>query len=346
MESFPAVKICIPTHNSSKTLRETMKSVLDQNYPNIKVIVTDNASADDTKEIVKSFNNKRLFFRDNILSQDFGRDTVGALESCNNCFLSDLADGQFVAFYHSDDIYEKDMVRKEVEFLQKNPEAGAVFVLGKRIDKNGRVISKIKLPKELKDKHIYNFMDILNAILNNGNIFLQTPTFMTRKETFAKIGMFSEEFGTSADLEMWLRISEKYPIGILNENLYRCRVGGALSRYHHLRTEKAEFLKIMDYYLYDKSYISKADKNCLKQYERQKDFDDTFRAMNFLMRGNANEAKKIINRPGSWNTSAAYFENVNILKIKGLFLKIVLFLGINSGLGVPLGKLLKLYLLR
>jgi hypothetical protein len=280
------------------------------------------------------------------LSQEYGRDTVGALESCNNCFLSNLADGEFVAFYHSDDIYEKDMVKKEVDFLVNNPEAGAVFVLGRRIDKNGKIVSKIKMPKELIGKNIYSFMEVFNAILNNGNIFLITPTFMTRKEAFINVGMFSEEFGTSADLEMWLRVAEKYPIGILNHNLFRCRVGigGALSRYHRLRTEKAEFFKIMDHYLYNKSYISKADKNCLKQYRRQEDFDYTFRAMNFLIQGNIGEAKKIINRPNSWETTASYFENSNVLKIKGLVLKIVLFLGTNSGLGGPLGKLLKIYL--
>src|SRR3989339_1986561 len=156
MKQFPPVKICMPTHNSSKTLRETMESVLGQSYPDFKVIVTDNASSDNTEKIIKSFGDKRLFFRNNILSQDYGRDTVGALESCNNCFLSDLADGEFVAFYHSDDIYEKDIIKREAEFLIKNPEAGAVFTLGIRIDKNGKIINKIKLPRELRGKNIYN----------------------------------------------------------------------------------------------------------------------------------------------------------------------------------------------
>jgi len=336
----------MPTHNSSKTLRETMESVLGQSYPDFKVIVTDNASSDNTEKIIKSFGDKRLFFRNNILSQDYGRDTVGALESCNNCFLSDLADGEFVAFYHSDDIYEKDIIKREAEFLIKNPEAGAVFTLGIRIDKNGKIINKIKLPRELRGKNIYNFMEVFSAILKNGNIFLQTPTFMTRKEVFSKIGMFSEEFGTSADLEMWLRIAEKYPVGILNESLYRCRVGGALSRYHNLRTEKAEFLKIMDYYLEDKQYADKMDKKSLKQYARQKDFDDTFRAMNFLIKGETGEAKKLINGPFPLTIVATYLENISVIKIRGLILKIVLFLGINLGLAIPLRKILKFYLLR
>jgi glycosyltransferase involved in cell wall biosynthesis len=333
--------IFVPTHNSERFLKKTLESILNQNYPNFKVVVSDNASTDRTVEIVKSFQDPKLFFRENILSIKSDKDYIGCYDNYNGCLRSGLAEGEFVAFYHSDDIYEKDMVRKEVEFLMANPEAGAVFTLGTLIDENDKMIGKFKLPNELKRKNIYNFMEIFKALLKNGNIFLQTPTFMARKNIFEKIGLFNEEdFGTSADLEMWLRILEKHPIGILNEKLIRWRVRWGGKRYQYLCTERADFFKVMDYFLESKSFAPRLEKKFLRQYEYQKSFNDTLRAMNFLIKNEVGKAKALINKKPSFDLLRAFFEGLNIRKIKGAILRIVLIIGINLKLGKYLSKIL------
>lgn len=341
MNKNPLATICVTTYNSEKTIKKTLKSILDQDYPNFKIIVSDNNSTDQTEQIVKSFQSSKVFFRKNILKKSFGRDCVGGYESCNNCLRANLVKGEFAGFYHADDIYKKDIVKKEVEFLIKNPGVGAVFTLGNKINQNDEIIGEFKLPKELRGKNIYNFRQMSNAILNNGNTFLITPTFMARKNIFKKIGLFKEyEFGTSADLEMWLRILEKYPIGILNENLINYRTGGAGKRYQHLCTEKAEFFKVMDYYLESKSLASKVDKKSLRQYEYQKRFNDTLRAMNLLIKGEEKKAKALISKKPSFDIFRAFFENLNIIKIKEAILRLVLVIGINLKLDKYLGKIL------
>ena len=165
---------------------------------------------------------------------------------------------------------------------------------------------------------------------------------MARNKIFNDVGLFNAHgpFGGSDDLEMWLRISEKFPIGIINENLINWRKGGRGAKYNQLRTDKADFFKVMDYYLEDKNYIATIDQKHLMQYEYQKNFDNTLRAMNFLIKGEIGEAKNIINASFSFGFFKAFFENMNMLRVKVLALKIILFIGINLGLGKYLGKIL------
>ena len=62
-----------------------------------------------------------------------------------------IAKGEFVAFYHSDDMYESDIVEKEVEFLQNHADVAAVFTLDRLINENDKVIAKTNILKELRE---------------------------------------------------------------------------------------------------------------------------------------------------------------------------------------------------
>jgi len=360
MENNPLVTIFFLAYNCEKYLEKSIKPIIDQTYPNIQIIISNNQSTDNTEAVIKKIQseNPKIIYRKNVLdikadnlydacdnnvsgSKNIKRYDV-CFNHCNGCLKSGLAKGEFIIFCHQDDIYHRDIVEKEVEFFKKNPNAMGVFSLGKIIDKNDRIIGEHKLPKELQGKNIYNFSEVFKSILNNGNLFLITPTFMARKEVFEKVGLFDDQgpFGGSDDLEMWLKILEKYPMGILQENLIDWRTDGRAKKYNQLRTEKADFFKVMDYYLIDKGFIKLADKKNLRQYAYQKNFDDTLRAMNFLIKGNVKEAKKIINSSFSWSFFRALLENITLLRTKLLILKIILFVGINLGFGKYLGRML------
>ena len=342
MSKSPLLTICVLTHNSEKFLRKTLQSILDQTYQNFEIIVSDNYSSDNTEKIVKSFQSPKIFFRKNILTIESDQDYIGGYDNYNGCIKSGLIKGEFVAFCHSDDIYEKNIAEEEIKFLRTNPEAGAVFTSGKMIDIQDKIIGEFNLPRELRAKNIYNFMEIFNAILNNGNIFLWTPTFMVKREVFEKIRLFDEKkFRTSADLEMWLKILKKYKIGILNKKFIKRRMGsGGGKKYQYLCTERSDFFKVMDYYLNSKLKTQKIQKKFLRQYEYQKRVNDTIRAMNFLIKNQKGKATSLISKKLSFNLFIAFFENLNSKKIKSALLRTALIIGINLGLGKPLGKLL------
>lgn len=343
MMKNPLLTICVLTHNAEKFLAKTLNSILEQTYPNFEILASDNYSNDRTEEIIRNFRkqSRKIIFRENPKPQSSDKDYIGCYYNYNSCIKSDLIRGEFVAFCHDDDVYEKDFAKKGVEFLIQNPEVAAVFTTVNMINQEDKKIGQLGLPKELKKKNVYNFKQIFKALLNNGNTFLQTPTFITRKGVFEKVGLFNEEkFRTSADLDIWLRILENYSIAILDKPLVSWRVGGGGKDYQHLCTERSDFFKVMDYYLDSKNYRQKVEKKFLRQYKYQKRFNDTLRVMNFLIKGEKEKARELLKSPFPYSRFLAFFENLSIKKIKGALLRTILKLGIFLGLGKPLAQFL------
>ncbi|MBM3206363.1 MAG: glycosyltransferase [Candidatus Staskawiczbacteria bacterium] len=359
MKKNPLVTICFLTYNYAQKLEKALKPLINQSYQNIQIIISDNQSTDNTEEVARKIASRyqKVVYRKNIpdikideFNDISNKDTTGRKKTydvvfnhCNSCLKSGIIQGELVIFCHQDDIYHEDIVKDQVDFLTINEHVPAVFTLGNIINEHDKIIGKYKLPKELRHKNIYYFEEIFKGILNHGNTFLIAPTFMARIELFEHVGLFNDQgpFGGSDDLEMWLRILERYPIGIIHKKLINWRVGGRGKKYNNLRTSKADFFKVMDYYLEEKKYSKKNDIKSLRQYHYQKDFDDTLRSMNFLINGDVDQAKKIINSSFSRQIFLAFFENVKIIRVKVMALKIILFLGVNLGFGKYLGKILQ-----
>ena len=116
MEPHPPVTICFLTHNSEPFLAKALSSVLTQDYPNFKVLISDNESTDDTEKIIDSFraDNPNIIFRRNIPDIQPGKFYDGCYDNSNGCINSGLIDGAFAGFYHSDDIYEKEIVKRAI----------------------------------------------------------------------------------------------------------------------------------------------------------------------------------------------------------------------------------------
>lgn len=346
MTEKPLLTICVPAYNSEKTIAKTLSSILGQTYPNFEILFSDNNSTDNTLRIVESFKSPKIIVRKNRLFPEQNKHSyLGCYDNYNGCLQSGLIKGEFVAFWHSDDIYEKEIAERQVNFLMQHPEVGAVFTMAAVMDQNDKITGAKNLPKKLKSmkKEIFDFANIFKEILYNGNTFLITPTFMARTKIFKELGEFTSEndFGTSSDLEMWLRIAQKYPIAILQEKLMRHRTGGGGKSYLRNREKQADFFKAVDYYLNSSLNSLKIEKKYLRQYKYQKDFDNTLRAMNLLVKNETNKAKELITNPFSWKLAMAFFENITLLRIKVLLLKIILFFGINFGFGKFLGKTLR-----
>ena len=323
--NYPKLTIFILAHNNEKTIKKTLASILNQTYPNKEIIVSDNYSDDKTEEIVKSLG---VTIKRNEKPAKADQDYIGCYYNYNSCL--NLIRSDFISFCHGDDIYKKDMMKKQMEFLINNPEVGAVFTAGDEIDENDNIVNELKV----KEK-IYNFEQLFKAILRKGNTFLWTPTFMARTDVFRNGDTFNEiKFRTSADLDMWFKIAKNYKIGLLNKNLFQRRIGGGGTSYQHLCISRANFFKVVDYHL----QFNKADRKSLRQYEYQRRFDDTLVAMNLLIKGDS--PKKILARRLTPSLFIAFFENITIRKIKACLIRTALNIAIPIKLSKPLGKLL------
>jgi glycosyltransferase involved in cell wall biosynthesis len=286
----PVVCICVPTYNAETTLRDSLESILSQTYLNIKVFVVDNASQDNTVKIADDFAS-----RDDRLKVFKHKTNVGMYSNFDRCI--ELSIGDYTALYHSDDIYCPNIVQVEVDFLEKNKTVGAVLSSAYEIDKNGKIIGYRKVPKELlrTNKKIYSFENIFKSVLMNGN-FLICPSAMVRTEIYKnEIKTWErEKHKTSADLDVWLRISENHPIGIINKFLVKYRVSQSSFSYTYtrLRLARHDLFSVLKDYV--KKYEAMLTKGDLTNYDLLFLKDDINIAINQIIRGENLEARKLL----------------------------------------------------
>jgi glycosyltransferase involved in cell wall biosynthesis len=283
----PLVSICLPTYNAVKTVMSTLQSILNQTYHNLEILVVDNASTDNTSSLLGQVNDPRLVIHKN-------ERNIGAEANFSRCI--ELASGEYIAIFHADDLYLPNMVEKQVRAFQDDPAAGAVFTMASLINDRDEIIGESKLPAELRDKRVHHFPQIFFSILESGN-FLVTPSCMVRGKLYKELAPFDgDRFGTSADLDMWLRILEKGPIAVLDEKLISYRVSTTHGSYQwpFVRTEEADFFKVMDYYLSVKSEVLHIPRSVRDRYEFQRSLDKIIRAINHLNKRESAEARRLL----------------------------------------------------
>ena len=251
MKSYPLVNVLIPTYNVEKTIKKTLLSILNQSYKNFIVYIVDNNSSDKTISIIKSIKNKKIkLFK--------YRKKVVAEENFNRCIK--LSKGKYTAIFHSDDIYDSEIIYKQICFLEKNKKAGAVFSDGYLIDQNDNLIAPATSPLYAKnDNFNYTYEQIFEELSINYN-FLLCPTAMVRTPIYKnEIKRFRYDlFGNSSDLDAWLRIAKKHSIGIIRQKLINYRISPTQqTTVTRKDTNLPDFFKVIDYYIKDKKIKNK-----------------------------------------------------------------------------------------
>ena len=192
--------------------------------------------------------------------------------------------------------YEKTIVAEQVNFLESNPEVSAVFTEATIIDESGRFTGSIEIPTELRKKGpLHNFLDVFKAVLKNSN-FLICPSMMTRTDLLQGTikSWRAELFSSSADLDVWFRMLEIGPIGLLPKKLMRYRLSGLqFSAEVRTRVVKADFFKVIDHYLNNNSYRSLLAATDFKNYSRLERRDLVMRSMNALLNGDKNLSRDL-----------------------------------------------------
>ena len=340
---LPLVSVCIPAYNSEATLRETLESVLAQDYPCLEVVVSDNQSTDCTKAIVQEYAGRGVRY----CYHTEGRPAwahafpnyIGGYTNWNFVILQGR--GDYLCLFHSDDLYEPSMVRKQVELMQAHPQVGAVFARMRMIGEDSRPIRRgmRKLPFAIRRRVTFDFATLMNAILVHNN-FLPASSIMLRRSVIEKMGGFDErQFLTSADLEMWLRIARQgYEIAIIDQPLLKYRIsqrqfGG---QYNKLRTSLANIYAVLDHCLIQPGVRAMVQPQSLALYELQRANDHVLCAMNLLAQGKVAEARARLREALHWRHLATALMRPRLLF--NLTVGSLFFISTYVGLGSFVGQ--------
>jgi hypothetical protein len=201
-----------------------------------------------------------------------------------------------VAVYHADDVYLPQIVEREVAFLRGHPECGAAFCLDIFIDAMGSEYGRLSIPTPLRGGRPLSYPVVLNALLEYKNVFLVGPTAMVRASVYSEVGPYrGDEFGIASDLEMWVRIAQRHPIGIVEEYLLRYRHGhgNSTQTYYHLRDEPERYFRILDLAL-QAGGRALATPAALAAFEAHRAQDFLMVAVNLYVRGDLRRAAQML----------------------------------------------------
>jgi len=200
-------------------------------------------------------------------------------------------------------VYLPSMLEREVEWLERHPAAGAVFCSDVFVDARGNELGRLELPPEVSGERALDYVTVLNALLTRTNAFLRCPTALVRARVYRTVGVYRDaELKNTSDLDMWLRIARRHPIGILEDHLvlYRRGHGSSSERYHRVRTDPFRFFEIVDREL-ERGGREVATPEALRDYEAHRGVDQVLRAVNHYILGDRRTARSVLGEVRVWS---------------------------------------------
>ncbi len=214
MTKTPKVTVILTSYNHANYLRESIDSVLQQTFTDFELLILDDASMDDSWQIINSYSDPRIRAFQNEINR------LGEFPG----LFPEKATGEFIAIHHSDDVWEPEKLEKQVHFLDDHPEVGAVFT-------NAMIIGERGEPFEDKTHFYYHIFDQpnrsryewLNFFFYHGNALCH-PSVLIRRLCYENCGTYRRGLAQTPDFDMWIRLCLKYEIHVLPEKLVRFRV--------------------------------------------------------------------------------------------------------------------------
>ncbi|RLC39556.1 MAG: glycosyl transferase [Candidatus Nealsonbacteria bacterium] len=241
-EYKPTVSVIIPTYNRAHLIGRAIQSVLDQTYQDFEIIVVDDASTDNTKEVVKSFGDKRIKYLRL-------RENSGSSAAPKNTAIK-ITKGKYIALLDSDDEWLPEKLEKQIQLFKNSKKKNLGFV-GCNVlvvDEQTNKRYEYKTPK---------YKNVFQRLLENDFIW-SSSSVMVKKSVIDNVGLFDESLKNANDWEMWIRIAQKYDFDFVDEPLFKYYWhGGNITR-------TAGNLKKIQY----KEYILIKHKNLYKKHPK------------------------------------------------------------------------------
>jgi glycosyltransferase involved in cell wall biosynthesis len=206
MDKTMLISIITPTYNREAFLPAAIESVLAQSYKEFELIIVDDGSTDNSRELINAYADKDP--RVKYLYQENQRQSVA-----RNYALS-IAKGDFICFLDSDNYWPHDKLEKSLKAFEQHPEADIVYGDCITIDEQGN---------ELHRNNMRRYSGSIAALLLKDN-FVSMNTTMTRRKCFNEMGGMSGKRRVADDYDLWLKFSARYRFQYIPEFLAYYRV--------------------------------------------------------------------------------------------------------------------------
>jgi len=216
MNNPPKVTVFMPVYNGEKYLKEAIDSILAQSFTDYEFLIVNDASNDNSVEIIKSYDDKRISFIENETNS-------GPILTSNKCF--DLAKGEYIVRMDQDDISLPRRIEKQVAFMDKNKQVGVCGSWVKFFGDRTYIAKYAKSHKEIVT-----------------NMFLSCPfahpSVILRKSMFNDFNLRYSQL-TGEEYELWVRASRHMRLANIPEVLLKYRTSPNQMTKSHESTYKA-----------------------------------------------------------------------------------------------------------
>jgi glycosyltransferase involved in cell wall biosynthesis len=203
--NLPFVSVIVTTKNNHATLEACLQSIQSQTYKNLEIVVVDNDSSDDTKDIARQFTNSVY--------------NKGPERSTQRNYAVDVAKGNYVAIIDSDMELKPEVIAACVNFVSANPQTGGVII-----------------PEESFGLGFWAQCKRLERSFYVGNDTIEAARFY-RRDLYRQVGGFDIEMVSGEDWDLSRRIQKLAPIGRIDQfimhNEGRLRLGRTLQKKYY-----------------------------------------------------------------------------------------------------------------
>jgi glycosyltransferase involved in cell wall biosynthesis len=236
---MPKVSVVIPTYNRAGLISETIQSVLDQTFADFEIVVVDDGSTDNTKDVVASFEDSRIKY---IYQENRG------LSAARNTGAN-ASNTDYILFLDSDDLLLPHNLAKCVTVLDNHPDVAFVYGQIIMVDaKDGHVI-RVRGSSFMRSTGIVDRYKQIKELLFGCRI---TPSAtLVRRQCFNDVGCYCQEIKAfGEDQHFAIRVVKLFPIFYLAEPLIKYRVhNNSLTNItDHCRVEKSLIMALKEIY--------------------------------------------------------------------------------------------------
>jgi glycosyltransferase involved in cell wall biosynthesis len=191
------ISVVIPTYNRYEVLKRALTSVFAQTHLPYEVLVIDDGSSDETRQIFQNFPQIKYFYQEN-----------AGVSAARNLGITNAV-CEWIAFLDSDDVWHENKLEEQAAFHKQNPEIMMSYTDESWI-RNGL---EVKVPKKFKKFGGEIFKQCLSHCI------IAPSAALIHKDLLRVVGVFDESLEVCEDYDLWLRVAQKYKIGLVDKKL-------------------------------------------------------------------------------------------------------------------------------
>ncbi|WP_088833320.1 glycosyltransferase [Paenibacillus tyrfis] len=271
---LPKVSVLIPTYNRPEYLEQALYSVLQQTYKNIEIIISDDSTNDETRQLIETYtkNHQHIFYHKN-------GSNLGQFENDLKCI--ELATGEYISFLMDDDLFHPEKIEKMMHYFVHDREEKISLVTSHRqlIDAEGNNLPDWPATKRLFDKDtIVDGIEFGEYMLTGHLNYIGEPTtpIFRRSLLTEPFGcLCGRVYGCNVDMATWIQLLSKGKIVYLSDTLsyFRIHENQQLQTPIKLLEGTVDYAHIIlnsiDYdYFRDESLYVKAIRNCISYLDK------------------------------------------------------------------------------